>query len=367
MKIVIFHPPLYPVNHDFFNELGKKAELIVYCIGEYPVLHENWHVAKFSENAINYKIKSFGKNTVNFFDKFNPKLFFELIKDQPDIVLSVAFWFPSLFCSLFKRFFGFKFLIITDAIYETDKHVTGVKLFLRKLVCSNSHGVICGSKLTESYIQYLSKYTQIYSSIQTIDVSKWKVTLDMLSDNTCLRKELGLPTDKVILLSVGGFLKIKNWGVVFKQMNILDNYHYVLIGDGELKKEYQGYVNENELSDKVSIIARQEGENLIKYFKSSDIFVFPSLGDTFGFVVSEAMAASLPVIVTFSCGASSLVKDGVNGYVVEANGFFVEELELIRKNLPIMSQNANATIKKYTLKNKADEYVRIIKRVQMKR
>ena len=59
---------------------------------------------------------------------------------------------------------------------------------------------------------------------------------------------------------------------------------------------------------------RSEGyENV--YGKSS-VLVHPSLGDGFAYVVTEAMASGIPVIVTRTTGATELVIDGKNGYVV---------------------------------------------------
>jgi glycosyltransferase involved in cell wall biosynthesis len=51
------------------------------------------------------------------------------------------------------------------------------------------------------------------------------------------------------------------------------------------------------------------------YGKSS-VLVQPSLADGFSYVVAEAMASGIPVIVTSSTGASEIVVDGINGYVV---------------------------------------------------
>jgi glycosyltransferase involved in cell wall biosynthesis len=58
--------------------------------------------------------------------------------------------------------------------------------------------------------------------------------------------------------------------------------------------------------------------NLVDYYLAADVFVLPTLDDVWGFVINEAMVCGLPVITTRNAGASSdLVKDGVNGYVVE--------------------------------------------------
>jgi glycosyltransferase involved in cell wall biosynthesis len=51
-------------------------------------------------------------------------------------------------------------------------------------------------------------------------------------------------------------------------------------------------------------------------YGEASVLVHPSLSDGFGYVVGEAMACGLPVIVTSASGAADLVRDGVNGYVV---------------------------------------------------
>jgi len=59
-----------------------------------------------------------------------------------------------------------------------------------------------------------------------------------------------------------------------------------------------------------------EVPDIIDAYLSADVFVFPSLVEGFGMVTLEAMAAGLPVIVTNRC--STVVRDGVDGYVVAA-------------------------------------------------
>lgn len=65
-----------------------------------------------------------------------------------------------------------------------------------------------------------------------------------------------------------------------------------------------------------------------KVYARSSVLVHPSLADGFGFVVAEAMASGIPVIVTPNTGAAELVVDGHNGYIVP-----VRDSEAIRERL----------------------------------
>jgi glycosyltransferase involved in cell wall biosynthesis len=56
--------------------------------------------------------------------------------------------------------------------------------------------------------------------------------------------------------------------------------------------------------------------DLPKFFALADVFVLPSRIDSFGMVVSEALACGLPVIVTENVGAKDLVCEGVSGWII---------------------------------------------------
>jgi glycosyltransferase involved in cell wall biosynthesis len=51
-------------------------------------------------------------------------------------------------------------------------------------------------------------------------------------------------------------------------------------------------------------------------YLDADVFVMPSLADSYGLVVSEAMSTGLPVIVSENTGMADLITDGREGYVV---------------------------------------------------
>ncbi|MFM8809384.1 MAG: glycosyltransferase family 4 protein, partial [Chthoniobacterales bacterium] len=72
------------------------------------------------------------------------------------------------------------------------------------------------------------------------------------------------------------------------------------------------------LSENIVFHGPVNRECVLEKFLRSDLLVFPTLCDGFGLVVLEAMSRGLPVLTTKQAGASDLVKDQVNGLVVEA-------------------------------------------------
>jgi glycosyltransferase involved in cell wall biosynthesis len=81
----------------------------------------------------------------------------------------------------------------------------------------------------------------------------------------------------------------------------------VVIGDGpqyaDLKARYP----------KAHFLGQRVGEDLAKFYAAADVFVFPSLTDTFGLVILEAMASGLPVAAFPVAGPQDIVREGVSG------------------------------------------------------
>jgi glycosyltransferase involved in cell wall biosynthesis len=89
---------------------------------------------------------------------------------------------------------------------------------------------------------------------------------------------------------------------------------------------------------------------------ASDVLVLPSLGEGFGLVVTEALACGLPVIVTPNVGASDLIEDGREGFVVpvcsaDAIAERLQNLDRDRNLLAAMSRHAQATAAENSWKN----------------
>lgn len=94
-----------------------------------------------------------------------------------------------------------------------------------------------------------------------------------------------------------------------------DNFTWFVLGDGP---DYQRYVNETKRRnfDK-HILFLGHQTNPYVYMKNADIFVLPSLYESFGLVLKEAIAVGCPVIATDFQACHEIINDGINGIVCQ--------------------------------------------------
>ncbi|WP_244437756.1 glycosyltransferase family 4 protein [Hyphomicrobium denitrificans] len=91
-----------------------------------------------------------------------------------------------------------------------------------------------------------------------------------------------------------------------------------IAGDGPLYGIIARRVAELSLTEHVHLIGRKAYDELPALYASADALVFPSLSETWGLVVNEAMAAGLPVLVSKGVGCHpDLVQEGINGRVFD--------------------------------------------------
>jgi glycosyltransferase involved in cell wall biosynthesis len=102
-----------------------------------------------------------------------------------------------------------------------------------------------------------------------------------------------------------------------------------------MRAEFERYSEKLGINN-ITMMGFQPHEKIFDFFVSADLLVLPSLHETWGIVVNEAMCFGLPVVVSDRVGAAvDLVRDGYNGYVFPVGNVekFSEAIERII-NLP---------------------------------
>ena len=126
-----------------------------------------------------------------------------------------------------------------------------------------------------------------------------------------LRQQWGVYDSDLVVLHVGRLAPEKNLRVVLQAFegikSVKPRARLVFVGDGPSRNTLQTQCPE-------AIFAGfQRAEELAAYYASSDMFLFPSLTETYGNVTPEAMASGLPVVAFDDAAAGQLIRHGING------------------------------------------------------
>lgn len=163
-------------------------------------------------------------------------------------------------------------------------------------------------------------------------------------------------------------------GVVYliKAMNFVVKKHpqvYLhLIGEGRLLKSLKQQVKTLNLEEYIKFRGRIMGRKLIKEYKSSHLFILPSLYEGQPLTLLEGWVAKLPVVVTRVGENPAMVKEGINGYLIEpgnAKNLAQAIIKAIKnQNLEKLGRNGYRLVKKeYSWREVAMQTLRVYKEV----
>ena len=129
--------------------------------------------------------------------------------------------------------------------------------------------------------------------------------------DTALRTRWGVAGGQTVVLYVGRLAPEKNLALVFRAFDAMRETdplaRLVLVGDGPERAVWQA-----KRPDAI-FCGTQIGEALAAHYASADVFLFPSLTETWGNVTIEAMASGLAVLAYDCAAAEEVIRHGENG------------------------------------------------------
>lgn len=128
-----------------------------------------------------------------------------------------------------------------------------------------------------------------------------------------LRHSWGVAPGTPVMMYVGRIAAEKNLGLAvqafLEMQKFVPEAKFVLVGDGPeqaaLRNRYPQFI----------YAGSRRGRELAAHYASADIFIFPSTTETFGNVITEAMASGLVVVSYHYAAARQFIRHGENGYV----------------------------------------------------
>lgn len=138
------------------------------------------------------------------------------------------------------------------------------------------------------------------------------------------RREIGVPLDCKLLLSVGELSIRKNHRVVVEALQSLpDDYWYVIVGKGDLKDELEKL----DSTGRLKLLGFRT--DIVDILHVSDLFVFPSLQEGLPVALMEAMASGLPVVCSRIRGNTDLTQ-GNNNCLCEPNDSYGFKKQILK-------------------------------------
>lgn len=161
------------------------------------------------------------------------------------------------------------------------------------------------------------------------------------------RKQLGIPTDAFVILSVGNLYHVKNQDVIIKAVAKINdkNVYYLIAGDGEKRDVYQKMIQEYGMEDNIILLGYREDVSELCY--AADLFAHPSKREGLGMAPLEAMAAGLPILTSNVGGINSYSVNGKTGYKFAPDDVdgFVRGIQKLKNSPKLMKKMGRHNIK----------------------
>jgi len=333
-RIVILHNIISPYKNLLFNQLYAICNNIeVLFMAEI----ESNRQLRIDTKELRFPHKIMFKGTL---DDLNPlvlavQTWKELNFSNPDVLILGGYSYSAYWAGFFWARFHRRKIILWNSSTKNDHPRTFIKEAVKSYMVKRCHAFnVYGSKSKEYIASLGANENTILIKGNTTDNSFYRQETEKARlQRHVLCQQLGIPSHNFIF--IGRFAEEKNLIRLLDAYRDLQasntNWGLILVGDGHQKSEIVDYIKRLGVRN-VFMPGFIQKENIPKYMAVSDVLVLPSISETWGLVVNEAMAGGLPVLVSNKCGCCpDIVKEGVNGF--SFNPYDTSQLYTHMKNI----------------------------------
>jgi len=243
-----------------------------------------------------------------------------------------------------KRYYGIPYVITEHSSLLWDVSSLDNKQLLEKKTIYKESKI--NIAVSESFAVYLAKNFNV--SFQYIP--------NVVDTDFFVSTEKGNSQSNIIkICSVGNLTKNKNHTLLISAVNSLIksgiNIELVIAGGGAEFSSLQAQIESLSIADKVKLLGFQSRNQVLKILQSSNYFVLPSIKETFGVVLIEAISCGLPVLALNNGGSNSIINESVG--IISAS-----EKEFLECLLTLVSNNYDRKIiKQYAVEHYSSEVI----------
>ena len=293
---------------------------------------ENWKIDllsgydyDFIENTSSYP------SSLKYTGIKNPNLIKKIEEYNPESIVVYGWKHQSHFSVL--NYFHGKIPIIFrgDSITLDDSSGFSLRsyfrfIFLQWIYKKVDYVLSPGSASDQYFLKSGLKQNQIIRAEHAVDNERFmfmtKIEEEQLFE---LSSSLFIKPNDIIFLFAGKFIDKKNPFLLIDAFVELkkqkDNVRLLLVGNGILEGKIKERINllPSVIASSITLLPFQDQHQIKLLYRVANVFVLPSLSETWGLSVNEALASGTPVIVSDQCGSSKdLVNNEVNGLVFKS-------------------------------------------------
>jgi len=244
-----------------------------------------------------------------------------LLRFKPQIIFSNSFGVWTILALLFKPLGKWRVVIAYEGSSPgVDYRNSPVRLSVRRTMVRCADACITNSRAGKVYLTEV-----LNADLNHVFVHPYEVPAanSMLGEKHLAELNLSHYQQPVFLF-VGSITPRKGLHKLLEACAVLqkqgcDRYTILIVGGGLQQEELETFSQENELGDRVQWAGKVDYSKLGMYFTKADVFILPTLEDTWGMVVLEAMVLGKPILCSKWAGASELAIEGENGYCFDPN------------------------------------------------
>lgn len=340
-RILIFVRTIGPYHNARFCFLAEKYELDVCetkpAIGEY-----DWDVISDKHSLYQRHILTEDVSVSDF-----------ILDINPSVIITHGWadkeYLQALVYAKSKRIPIYSLIDSTLSDYKRNPILETIK----KQVAFSFDGFLAAGTRSTQYLNHLGITKDVFQPCDVVDNEYFHNNALLYRQN---KQEVSSSLPAKYILCVSRFIEKKNIEQLILAYNeaitrVDYNYDLVIVGSGELKDELIGLVAGLNIGNRVIFFEFAQYDKLPEFYAHARALIIPSRTDQWGLVVNEAMASSLPVLVSDGCGcADDLIdenglvfspnSEGILSTLLKFNTFTEEELLLMgEKSFKLINDN----------------------------
>lgn len=242
-----------------------------------------------------------------------------LLQLRPDVIFTSAFSLWTVIVLLLKPILRWRVIVVFDGVSPGIDYLnSGSRIYARRAMLPLIDGIITNSHISQKYL------------VNVLGARSDRVFVRpyLVPDTTALLKHAGkvdlenLQLHHPVFLYVGQLVSRKGVQYLLEACKLLKQesdkpFSLLLVGDGDQRLELEAFVQANGLGNQIKFVGQVKYAQLGAFFRTSDVFVFPTLEDIWGMVILEAMAFGKPVLCSKWAASTEMIREGENGYIFD--------------------------------------------------